>query len=276
MEKNKVSIIVPCYNQAAFLTDTLESVLASDYQNWECIIVNDGSTDNTIEIAEIYSKKDNRFILFTKSNGGLADARNFGIRNAEGIYVLPLDADDLIHPEYIKKSVKILDGNVDIEIVYSRANLFGCKNGEWKLPEFSEERMLARNCIFCSAIFRRSTFFKTNGYNQNLKYGFQDWDLWLSILELGGKVNKIDEILFYYRQKSKSMINTKTPEQFVHLRKMIWENHRNLYSKYCIYPSESFELQLILESNEYRIGRLFRPFFPFLRLFRNIIYSWKQ
>ena len=105
MKSGKVSIIVPCYNQAAYLAETLDSVLDQTYQHWECVIVNDGSPDNAEEIANEYVAKDNRFKYLWEKNEGPSQARNFGILNSDGKYVLPLDADDLVAPTYVGRAV---------------------------------------------------------------------------------------------------------------------------------------------------------------------------
>lgn len=91
-----ISVIVPCYNQAQYLDECLQSVLDQTYQNWECIIVNDGSPDHTEEVAKKWLEKDNRFRYIYKENGGLSSARNAGIREAKGEYLFFLDCDDLL------------------------------------------------------------------------------------------------------------------------------------------------------------------------------------
>ena len=101
MKNHLISIIVPCYNQAHFLNEVLQSVLDQSYSNWECIIVNDGSPDNTEEIALVWCTKDKRFRYVKKENGGLSSARNAGITISQGEYILPLDADDKIYPSYL-------------------------------------------------------------------------------------------------------------------------------------------------------------------------------
>ena len=96
MDLNKVSVIVPCYNQAQFLDEALMSVLNQSYANWECLIINDGSPDNTEDVALRWCNKDERFVYLKKENGGLCAARNMGIEKATGEFILPLDADDKI------------------------------------------------------------------------------------------------------------------------------------------------------------------------------------
>src|SRR4051812_13487686 len=100
-----ISVIVPCYNSARFLKETLNSLLAQTYQNWECIVVDNGSTDDTKKIAGEFEKKDPRFTCMVQPTRGVSAARNFGIAHSKGKYILPLDSDDLIAPAYIEKAV---------------------------------------------------------------------------------------------------------------------------------------------------------------------------
>ena len=126
-----VSVIVPCYNQASYLGETLHSVFNQTYVDWECIIVNDGSTDHTEEIAVLWCEKDSRFRYLYKENGGLSSARNMGIAVSKGEYIQFLDSDDLIVPEKFQLQIKDLqesqisvsdyfsfqDGNLDVPVV---------------------------------------------------------------------------------------------------------------------------------------------------------------
>src|SRR4051812_308036 len=104
----EVSIIMPCYKQAAYLPDALDSVLAQTFANWECIVISDGSPDNVAEIAGEYTQKKDRIRFYATENGGVSVARNFGIARAKGKYILPLDADDKISPNYVEVCLKTI------------------------------------------------------------------------------------------------------------------------------------------------------------------------
>ena len=106
-----VSIIIPCYNAAQFLEETLQSVLDMNYSAWECIIVNDGSTDNSQSVIATYVQQDSRFRCIEQSNAGPSKARNTGIQSSNGIYILPLDSDDLISKKYVSEAVTILENS---------------------------------------------------------------------------------------------------------------------------------------------------------------------
>jgi glycosyltransferase involved in cell wall biosynthesis len=226
---NTVSIIVPCYNQAQYLPDALDSVLAQTFSDWECIIVNDGSPDNTEEVALNYAKTDPRFIYVKKDNGGLSSARNYGIAHSHGKYILPLDADDKIHPFYIRECVDLLDADENIKLVYALGELFGDETGLWILTDYTLEELARRSIVYCSAIYRRVDFDRTTGYSEDMIYGLEDWDFWVSILKNGGDVVRIPKIYFYYRAKRGSMARSLDPAKFDYLQRKVYEHHQEFY-----------------------------------------------
>ena len=200
-----VSIIVPCYNYGDYLSETLDSVISQTYQNWECIVVNDGSQDNTAEVAADYVQKDARIHYIEQQNSGISITRNTGIKNSHGEYILPLDADDLIAPTYLEKAVAVFLENRNVKVVTCKAELFGVQKGLWHFPEYSFESMLFRNMLITASMFRRSDYDQTCGYNPDMKHGHEDWDFWISLLSPDDIVYRIDEVLFRYRTKPVSM-----------------------------------------------------------------------
>lgn len=229
--KKKVSVIIPCYNQGIYVEETIISVLNQTYSNIEIVLIDDGSNDlKTIEILKHISGKYKEKIKIKRTeNQGLAMARNNGIQISTGEYILPLDSDDKIHETYIEKAVEILKDN-EIGVVYSIAEFFGEKTGIWPLEDFSYDNMLRENVVFCSAVFRKSDYEKTKGYDPKMKYGLEDWDFWLSLIERGIKFKRIDEVLFFYRFKSKSMLRELSDKQ-IDMKIKIFKNHIDLYEK---------------------------------------------
>ncbi len=196
-----VSIIVPAYNQQDFIRETLDSILLQTYQNWECIIMNDGSTDNTEAIAKSYSEKDGRIKVYSQPNGGPAKARNNAIRLSHGEFILPLDADDTISPEYLEIAIKRFTEFPETKLVYCKADFFGRKNKPWRLPPYQYDSLLLSNCIFSSCIYRRRDYDQTEGYDESM-IGWEDWDFLISLLEPEDTVYQIPQVLFHYRQHS--------------------------------------------------------------------------
>jgi glycosyltransferase involved in cell wall biosynthesis len=206
MNSTLVSIIVPCYNQAQYLDEALQSVLNQTYQYWECIIINDGSSDKTEEVSKRWVEKDSRFVYLKKENAGLCSARNFGISNANSEYILPLDADDKIAANYVALALQAFQEDSSLKVVYCMAEKFGGASGIWKLKPFSLLNLCSNNMIFCTAVFKKQDWELVGGYDEKMLYGWEDWELWIAILKNGGGVICLDEVGFYYRVKSNSML----------------------------------------------------------------------
>lgn len=225
----RVSVIIPCYNQGQFIDEAIESVFAQTYKDFEVTVINDGSTDaQTNLILGSYDKRPIK--LIQTDNQGVARARNLGIRESSGEYILPLDADDKIGNSYMEKAVEVLDANPGIGIVYCEAEVFGAWAGKWDLPEYRFPDILFNNVIFCSGFYRKSDWREVNGYNPNMIYGFEDYDFWLSLIELGREVYRIPETLFFYRQWAGSRNESITLEQMTFLYAQLFKNHPKLYS----------------------------------------------
>lgn len=227
----RVSVVIPCYNQGQFVDEAIQSVLAQTWQDFEIIVVNDGSTDPlTVACLEQLNVPETR--LLHTDNQGLPSARNNGIRVAQGEYILPLDADDRISPTYLEQAVALLDNDPELGIVYCKGEYFGDKNGEWLLPDYSLAEMLLNNIIFCTAFFRKADWEKVGGFDPAMVHGWEDYDFWLSLLELGRKVEKIPEVLFYYRIRSDSMLRSREKKQKVEMLVKIFHKHERLYKEH--------------------------------------------
>jgi len=248
----EISVIIPCYKQAEFLDECITSVVDQTFQNWECIIVDDGSPDDTEEISKIWCKKDPRIKYYKKNNEGLCKTRNYGINLAVGKYILPLDADDKIGKQYMELALPYFENDNNVKIVYCRAELFGCMNGEWRLQKYSFEKLLEENIIFCSAFFPKTEWEKIGGYDINMKEGLEDWEFWINMLKNGGEVIRIDSVNFYYRKKQSSM-HTKAILYFKKLHDYICEKHVSVYNKII---GNHIALNYIKRTKEYRLGKI--------------------
>lgn len=198
----RVSIVIPCYNQAKYLVDAIESVKLQTYEDIEIIIVNDGSTANLTHIESQY-KFDAYYIKFiNQNNKGLSAARNTGIRNASGTFILPLDADDRIAPDFIENTICHKD------IVAGWCQEFEQSNKLWEpIPNPTYEDFVKRNQINHCALFKKEMWEELGGYDENMRDGFEDWDFWLRATKAGYKVTVTPEALFFYRKHGPSMVN---------------------------------------------------------------------
>ncbi len=227
-----ISIIVPCYNQAQYLPDCLQSVVEQTYSHWECIIVNDGSLDNTEAVALEWAAKDNRIKYLKKENGGLCSARNAGISSAEGKWILPLDADDKIGKDYLKFAHDIMISKSEVGLIYANANYFGDREEVWALPEYNLKTLLRANMIYCSAFYKKEDWIRIGGYDTNMKNGWEDWEFWIHLLGTSNKkVYKLEYTGFYYRIKNDSMIYTfvRNDEILLNTIKYVFKKHIDLY-----------------------------------------------
>lgn len=276
VSESLVSVIVPCFNQAEYLTEALTSVLEQTYNNWECIVVNDGSNDDTQDIALDFVSRDNRFKYLKKVNGGLSSARNAGIDKSCGVYILPLDADDKIEFRYMERAVQILDKESDVKIVYAKVEFFGTISGIWELQPFSMDGLALSNMIFCTAFFRRIDYDFIGGYDIEFQHGYEDWDFWLSLLGNGGIVEQLPDVHFYYRKKNSSMLETlgKDEKKQVDVKTKIYVKHIDFYTKLFGDPLtslcnhlnfEKLKIQndYLLKSKSYRLGNFIINIFLF-------------
>lgn len=228
MSRPLVSVVIPCYNQGPFLAESIGSVLASGYAECEILVVDDGSTDP--ETCQILAALDYpRTRLIRRPNGGLAAARNSGIAEAKGRYILPLDADDRIGPGYLAQAVQAFASDERLGIVYCRAEKFGAESGAWRLPRFSRWRMRLGNLIFCSALYRKADWETVGGYDGELRRGWEDWDFWLSLLELGRTVRCLELTGFYYRKNPASMAAGMEADLKVDLHRRLLAKHGGFF-----------------------------------------------
>ena len=256
MKEPLISIIMPSYNQGPYLAEALDSVLAQTYPHWECIIVDDGSQDNTAEVAKAYCAKDPRIHYIYQENSGVSNARNNGISQSKGEYILPLDGDDKIAPTFLELTLQEIVKDRNIRVVYTDVQYFGERNDIYKLPSFSIEKLIGQNILCVTALFRREDFDKTGGFNTNMKEGFEDWDFFVSMFQDGkGTAVKIPKVLFYYRRKPDSRNNTAAKKNIDYGR-IVWENHREMFSKVYPNPKLSFDYLTISNSREYKLGYL--------------------
>ena len=211
-----ISVVIPAYNAEQFLDETLESVLSQTYENWECIIVNDGSTDNTESIAKKWCEKDARFRYFYKENSGASDTRNLGIKKARGEYIAFLDADDILTSDSLEVRINVLiEQNVDL--VATKLQHFTDKlpkvsknNARQDVLYYAKEgltQLMAFNKVTPSTVLcKKSVMDEVGGFTWHKKA--EDLHCWLKVLFAGYKIYRIDETLLLYRLVENSMSST--------------------------------------------------------------------
>ncbi len=207
-DKPKVSVIVPAYNVSKYIPEALASLEKQTFSDFEVLVVDDGSTDDTVAVVQKFCQRDNRFSLLQKPNGGLSSARNYGIRHAKGEYIALLDGDDIYHRDKIATHVARLYDKPDVGVVYSASRTIR-DDGKPTFISLSGKpvhsnpllALLCKNFVGhgSNAVFRRCLIDEVGGFDENLR-SWEDVDLWLRIAAMQKwRFFREKRVLCYYR-----------------------------------------------------------------------------
>jgi len=221
-----VSIIVPTYNAAKWIDGTIESIFNQDFKDFEILIIDDGSTDNTFDVLINYLD----YIRYIKKeNGGTASARNLGIKESKGKYIAFLDADDLWEKSKLKTQISFLE-ETDYSWVYSDADAFDETTGK-KLFKFSKMYSMKSGNILTSLFFvdfipsptlvvLKSIFSAIGYFNEQEFFNIEDYEMWLRIAEKF-PIGYINQTLAKYRIHSNSKTNSTNFEELLHQEELL-------------------------------------------------------
>lgn len=203
-----ITVVIPSYNQRDYLSSAIDSVFDQIKIPHSLIVVDDGSTDGSLEIANGYKENPKlEYKVISQVNKGLASARNTGIMNARTRYILFLDADDILLPNCIENIYKVID-ETEADIISPSFKCFGVSNQEVilmvdpKLEDFKTGNRIG----YCSAV-KREALLEVGGYSPRMNFGYEDYAIWFDLLGRGKKIVTIPEVLWLYRTKEKSMMN---------------------------------------------------------------------
>ena len=229
-EKNPlVSVVIPCYNYGKYIEEAIDSVLAQTWHDFEIIVVDDGSNEpETLQVLDSLQKPKTR--VLRQENLKLPAARNRGIGAAKGKYICCLDADDTIAPTYLEKCVYRLETD-DLDICGSWQQNFENETETLVPGNFSLEALLESNRMINAAVFRRSLWRKTGGYDEKMTDGYEDWEFWIRMAAAGAKATVIAEPLFFYRKHGPSMI-----EDTLKKHESIVQSIRSKHAKLLVKP----------------------------------------
>lgn len=257
-----LSIVIPCYNDAEFIEQSVDSAVNQTYRNKEVILVDDGSNQETKAILKgLESKID---ILITQENKGQSASRNEGIKAAHGEYILILDSDDFFEPIFCEKAIKVFETDKAVKLVTCYANLL-FENGTSSLykPNGGKlEDFLFVNQSLGTSMFRKKDWELCGGYDESMREGFEDWEFFIRLLAKGGVAHVIKEPLYNYRKRSESTTFRANKKKY-ELLKYIYYKHKKLYIDnyeyfvgYLIGEVEIQEKrrQKILNTIEYKLG----------------------
>ena len=268
----KVSVIVPCYNFGHLLQETLESLQRQTFLEWECIVIDDGSTDNTSAVANSFVTKDPRYVYIFQENAGLSAARNTGINAARGAFIQLLDADDFLGDEKLLEHYDILSNRTDIDIVYSEVRYFKSNQPDihyytlnggvnpW-MVEFKdheqfcfnliEQNLFAVNCAF----YRKSIVNDCGLFNTKLK-SVEDWEFWIRCAIAGKR------FLFKRDEKSIALVRIHNSSMSNNLKRMHEASLLARYGLRKILNTSSLQIKIrLIEINEAQIKYLHRKIY---------------
>jgi glycosyltransferase involved in cell wall biosynthesis len=223
-----LSVVIPCYDYGQLLVDAIASFERNAPERCELLVVDDGSTQpRTLEVLEIL--RQGGYPILRQPNGGLAAARNRGIREARGRYVLPLDADNRLVPGFLASAIRALDADPEVGVVYGDRIDFGARSGRLRVRDFDLDTLLWANFIDACAVYRREIWEAGGGYDAGALV-WEDWEFWISAAERGWRFLRLDEPGFEYRVRPNSMLAVAEREGIRRsVREHVYRKHRELY-----------------------------------------------
>jgi len=224
-----VSVVIPCYNSSAFLDETVRSVVAQTLPDIEIVFVDDGSSDNSVASIEqtIACDRPISTRLISQPNAGVAAARNRGISEARGRYVLPLDADDLIEPTMLEECFALLEADSQIALVYTDRQDFGDIEKVRAAGEYDLARLKYFNQLSYCSMYRRSLWAALGGYRPNVS-GFDDWDFWIAAALRGFRAAHLPKPLLKHRRRRDSFMW------------QVLDRYEELYARIMLNNSEAY------------------------------------
>lgn len=227
----KIAVIMPCYNYAHYIAEAIGSLKSQSYKDFVCLIVNDGSTDNSEEVIMREISGDGRFVYVRTENGGLSRARNFGMSQTDSKYVLFFDPDDKLSPSYIENAVRFLERHPDFDVYYGNAEFFFDDGTSipWNLPPYSYGNLLNGNMIYSACIYRRSMYERAGGYDESMD-AYEDWEFLIRALNGGRKVYRSDDTVFFYRRHDGSM-DSRARDSFAEYYRYIYKKNKDIFDE---------------------------------------------
>ena len=201
-----VSIVIPCYNPTPYLPDAIASAQAQTCKTIETIVVDDGTdTAEGKDVLRSVSQKVDHYI--EQPNRGLAAARNAGFRAARGSYVVPLDSDDVLQPSFVAECLDTIRTHPDAAFVYTDYRVFGTKDYVERLEDYNLYHLLDRNTLVYASLIRKRDWTLAGGYDESMKFGYEDWEFWLRLGARGRFGHHLGKILFEYRKHGPSLFD---------------------------------------------------------------------
>ncbi len=201
-----VSIVIPCYNPGEWVKDAIDSARTQTYSHVEIVVVNDGTSEPE-SLVHLRTASAHADVCVEQQNLGLPAARNAGFRAAHGKWVLPLDADDRIAPDYVAECVSARRQFSEAAFIYTDCKVFGEQKYTEELPEYNLYNLLDRNTLTYAALISKEDWEHAGGYDESMRLGYEDWEFWLRMGALGRFGRRVPRPLFHYRKRGRSLFS---------------------------------------------------------------------
>ena len=261
MKRKKISVIIPVYNCENYISDCINSVIKQSYKNIEIILVNDGSSDNSENIINSFSKNDKRIKYFSKNNAGVSSARNYGIEHSTGDFIIFIDADDFIEEDYIANLIK---NNEEFDFAMMGYKIWDSSNNRYitnNCKPFSGNIYAFMKNIFnyihspillgpCFKLFKRKIIIDNNIlFPEDISFG-EDAEFVFNYLKYISKVRCINKTEYVYRKAGNNSLSSKFIENKMDLYYRVNKNIKNLFKEKDLYSNNiKLELEQILLNN---------------------------
>jgi len=228
---DKISVVVPCFNQEKYIEETLQSIKAnSKTMEFEVIVVDDASTDKSVEVIQNYIDKEKDMdirLLKQDKNMGVSAARNRGISEAKYKFIVCVDGDDILPTNYLKANYNNITSN-NLDVSYTSSTCFDSSDKIYDWPEYSEEKIRKGPFINCSAMFRKSLWEKVGGFDEGMSLGWEDYEFWLRIAKRTKRIGKCLESSLFWRVKGSSR-TTVADKNLDAIKSYIKDKHKDWY-----------------------------------------------
>jgi len=229
IEEPDATVVIPVHDDVGFLEDTLASVYEQTHSSWEIVIVDDGSTD--AETTAFLDGLDRpRVRVIRQANAGLPGARNTGMRMGQGRFLVPLDSDDQLEPEFLSVMIPALEAHPQAGYVHCYARLHHDVDAVWVTRPFNPYWQLLGNGVVGCVLLRRQAWEAVGGYDETMSRGNEDWELWLRLMRARWGQVQVPQVLFKYRKHGISM-SVGTEARFEEGRRLVRDRHQDLYEQ---------------------------------------------
>jgi glycosyltransferase involved in cell wall biosynthesis/SAM-dependent methyltransferase len=237
-----VSVLVLCHNYGAHLRTAVASVLAQTFTDYELLILDDGSTDDSLQIAQALAEEHRATTsvrVLHREDVGPSAARRFGVEQARGRYFVPLDADDKLAPAFLERTVPVLEADEKLGFAYTDSCYFGDKDQDVFHPEYDFAKLCAGNFVSYCSLVRRAAFDAVDGYDRANWGYYEDWDLWIRLGQAGWQGRHVAECLFFYQQHFASSLSYYSQRLDPIYKAYVISQHPDLYAPAAVAQAES-------------------------------------